>query len=140
MDNKEIIKEYSKRLWDQRDLSVIDEYVIPTAKIHSPLNTVEGSCTMKEIAEKWLNAFPDLILKWEDFISDGNKVVSRWRATGTHMGSFFETAPTHHEIAYSGITIYTMENNKITEYWALVDMHAILSQLEGFETISEAIE
>ena len=96
---------------------------------------------MKEVIEKWLNAFPDLTVEWEDFIEEGNKVVSRWKATGTHLGGFFETSPSHQEVSYSGVTIYTLnKKGKVIEYWALVDMHAIMSQLMKYESISDAIE
>lgn len=140
MTNLEIIKKYSARLWDQKDLEAVNEYFAPNAKIHSPLNTKEGSDTMLEICEKWLNAFPDLLIKFEDYIADGDKVVSRWRATGTHLGGFFDTQPTHNEISYSGITIYQLKDGKVVEYWALVDMHAILSQIGHCQHVSEVVE
>ena len=141
MNNKDIIKKYSKRLWDDKDLTAIDDLFVKDAVIHSPLNTATGTNTMKEVVEKWLSAFPDLDVEWEDFIAEGDKVVSRWRAKGTHMGSFFDTSPSHEEIDYSGVTIYTLDKKgKVIEYWALVDMHAILSQLMKYESISEALE
>lgn len=141
MNNKDIIKNYSKRLWEDKDLTAIDEVFVEDAVIHSPMNTSTGSITMKEAVEKWLSAFPDLSIEWADFISEGNKVVSRWRATGTHMGTFFDTSPSHQEITYSGITIYTLNDaGKVIEYWALVDMHAILSQLMKYESISDAVD
>lgn len=138
--NKDIIKQYSKKLWEVRDLSVIDDCVDPDAKIHSPLSTIAGKETMREIVDKWLTAFPDLHITWEDFIAEGDRVVSRWHAEGTHLGGFFDTKPTHKEIKYSGVTTYRLKNGKITEYWTLVDMHSILSQLEEYDCVSEALE
>lgn len=140
MDNKKFVQEYCKRLWEKRDLTVIDEFFAADAKIRSPFGLKQGREEMREIAEKWLTAFPDLLIKWQDWIAEGDKVVARWQATGTHLGSFFETSPTHTEISYSGVHIYTTKNNIITEYWSLVDVHAILAQLDGYEHIAEAIE
>jgi len=141
MNNKEIIKNYSKRLWDDKDLTAIDEVFVKDAVIHSPLNVTTGIISMKEVVEKWLSAFPDLTVEWEEFISENDKVVSRWRATGTHMGTFFDTSPSHQEISYSGVTIYTLNKaGKVLEYWALVDMHAILAQLMKYESISDAVD
>lgn len=138
--NKEIIVNYSKALWGDRNLSVIDQVFAIDAKIHSPLNTVQGSGTMHDIIEKWLTAFPDLSITWEEFIAEGSRVVSRWSAVGTHLGGFFDTKPTYKEVRYSGVTIYHLENGKIVDYRALVDMHAILSQLEEYDSIEEALE
>ena len=138
--NKDIIIHYTKTLWEDRDLSIIDTLIDPHAKIHSPLCTIEGNETMRDIVEKWLLAFPDLTIQWEDFISENDKVVCRWRACGTHLGGFFETKPTHKEIVFSGVMTYRLENRKIVEYWALVDMHSILSQLEEYESVAEVLE
>lgn len=139
-NNKDIIINYSKAVWGDRNLDIIDQMVKAHAKIHSPLSTIEGKETMREIVEKWLLAFPDLTITWQDFIAEGDKVVSRWRAAGTHLGGFFETKPTHKEVSYSGVTTYRLENGKIAEYWALVDMHALLSQLQEYQSVAEALE
>ncbi len=129
--NKDIIVDYSKALWNERNVEVIDQVVAKHAKIHSPFHTVcGGSDTMHNIVEKWLTAFPDLTIKWDEFIAEGNKVMSRWSAYGTHLGGFFDTKPTYREVRYSGITIYELEKGKIVDYRALVDIHAILSQLD----------
>ena len=72
-------------------------------------------------------------------VAEGDQVAVRWQANGTHLGSFFETNPTHQEVYYSGVTFFTLRENKIAEYWALVDMHALLKQA-GVESLSEAID
>lgn len=140
MNNKEIIKHYSHLIWENRDLTALDRYVDVNAVIHSPMNRFVGSHTMRAVIEKWLEAFPDLAITWEDFVAEEDRVVSRWRATGTHLGGFFNTRPTHQEIEYTGVTTYRLSHGKIVEYWALVDIHAILSQLTDCESIAEALE
>jgi predicted ester cyclase len=141
MSNKEIIKNYTKRVWQQKDLSAIDDVFVVDAVIHSPLNTTQGAITMKSVVEKWLTAFPDLTIESDDFIAEGDQVVHRWKASGTHMGSFFDTSPSHQEVTYSGITIFTLNDDaKVAEYWALVDMHAILAQLMKYESIADVVE
>lgn len=139
-NNKDVVIAYSKSVWNDRDLSAIDRLLAPDAKIHSPMKTVQGSETMRQIVEKWHAAFPDLTIRWDEFVADGDKVVSRWTATGTHLGGFFDTKPTYKEVTYSGVTIYRITKNKIVDYWALVDMHAILSQLKEYDSIEEALE
>ena len=140
MNNKEIIKQFCKALWEDRDLGIIDKTFSENAVMHSPFNAYYGSVTMHDIANKWLTAFPDLKISWEDFIWEGDKVVCRWRATGTHMGSFFDTSPTHKEVTYTGVGTFQLEDGKVIQYWGLVDMHAILRQLEVYESIAEVVE
>lgn len=139
-ENKAFIQDYAERLWNKRELRIINDVFADDAEIHSPFNIKLGRYTMTEIADKWLTAFPDLTLYWDDYIAEGDRVVSRWHAKGTHLGSFFSTAPTHHEVDYCGITIYQVVNQRVIRYWALVDVHAILRQLEHCESIAEAVE
>lgn len=135
--NKDVVIQFSKRLFDHKDFSVIDTHFSKDAIIRSPMRTLKGRETMREVIEKWFSAFPDLSVQWDEFISEGDKVVSRWSAIGTHLGGFFNTQPTHREIQFSGVIIYRLVNQKITEYWSLVDIHAILSQLEKPATSTE---
>ncbi|MCH9644836.1 MAG: ester cyclase [Gammaproteobacteria bacterium] len=140
MENKKIIMNFMQALWVNHELDAIDEVFYSDAIIHSPFNRKKGSVTMKEIAEKWLHTFPDIEFTVHDFVAEDNKVVVRWDAMGTHMGSFFETSPTHKEIRFSGVTAYKLEEGRVREYWALVDMHAILSQLGQYDRISDVVE
>lgn len=140
IQNKAIIERFSEALWVHHDLEIIDECFHEDAIIHSPFNILQGRFSMRDIAERWLSAFPDLEINCHDMIAEGNKVVCRWTAQGTHMGGFFDTTPTHREVTYSGVTTFELKNGKVAEYWALVDMHAILSQLKDYSHISEALE
>ncbi len=140
MTNKEIIQYFSDQLWHKHNFAVIDEVFHEDAIIHSPFNIQQGSLTMHEAASKWLESFPDLEITINDLIAEDDKVVARWTAQGTHMGSFFETNPTHNEVTYAGVTTFEFKNGKVAEYWALVDMHAILTQLGDFQHVAEALE
>ena len=81
--------------------------------------------------EKWLLAFPDLHITWEDFVAEEDKVVSRWRAQGTHLGGFFDTKPTHKEISYSGVTTYRFEKGKIVAIQYDSNMDQVIDAVSG---------
>ena len=74
-------------------------------------------------------AFPDLHFTVEDEIAEGDKVCVRYRFEGTHAGAFRGVPPTRKRIAYSGILIYRILNNKIAEQWTEVDLLGFLEQL-----------
>ena len=48
-------------------------------------------------------AFPDSRFAVEDRIAEGDKVVSRWTARGTHRGEFLGISPTGEEVTVTGI-------------------------------------
>ena len=139
MNSKQRVQTICEKLWVQKDLSVLDDSFAQNAKIHSPFNVKFGVLTMRQIVQKWLTAFPDLLIRWNDFIADDNKVAVQWQAEATHLGSFFDTKPTHHEVYYSGVTIYTLDDDKVSSYWALVDVHSILKQI-GADSLEEVID
>lgn len=65
--------------------------------------------------------FRNFSVKVEDTIEAGNKVVVRWRATGTHVGAFGAVAACDNNVDFTGITIYRFERNKIAETWSEFD-------------------
>lgn len=140
MNNKDLVLEFLNAIWGAHDLTAIDKMVYKEVIIRSPFDIKYGALTMREIIEKWLNAFPDLIIKFYDVIAEGDMVSCRWHAKGTHLGGFFETNPTHKEVSYDGATFFKIENSKIVEYWSIVDIHSILKQLEVYTSITEVID
>lgn len=62
-------------------------------------------------------AFSDLKVIVEDQLTEGDKVVTRWTTRGTHSGEFSGLAPTHQEIAVSGIQFDRVAGGRIDEAW-----------------------
>lgn len=128
-NNLQIIKDYQKAVWDDKNIQAIDRFFDTKALIHSSISSTQGTDEMKKIILKWYSAFPDLKVLWDDFICDENKVVSRWHAVGQHQEEFLGVKPTSKVINYTGVTIYQLKNEKIQEYWSFVDIHGILKQM-----------
>jgi predicted ester cyclase len=129
MNNLATIKSYHAKIWEKKELSAIDDYFATNALIHSPVKTTQGTSEMKEVIAMWHKGFPNLKVHWDDFICQSDKVVSRWHAKGQQEGEFLDKAPSKNEVNYSGVTIYQLDNGKITEYWAMVDMETLKKQL-----------
>ena len=125
----EKIKNYHQTLWDEKNTKVIFDLFTDDAKIHSPLNTVTGPYALKEIIDTWFTAFPDLTVKWGDILASTDKVVAAWEATGTHKGTFLEIPPTNKTVTYHGTTIYEFTDDKVHEYWAIINLDDIKNQL-----------
>jgi predicted ester cyclase len=79
-------------------------------------------------------ALPDLHITLEDTIAEGDKVVARWTARGTHKGAaqlpgLGHVAATGKEMQVSGITIFQMRNGKIVETWGATEKLEALRHL-----------
>ena len=63
-------------------------------------------------------------------MAEGDKVVTRWTATGTHQGEFFGVAPTGKRIEMTGINIERFdEGGKLVEEWPEYNLLGALRQL-----------
>jgi len=129
MNFKNIAEEYATKIWDNKDLSAINDLLDPTIVIHSLLGDYHGQEAMRKIVEAWLTAFPDLMVKNIATVCEKDLVVIQWKAKGTHKGEFKGIAPTGKPISYEGVTIYRIKDAKITEYSAYLDMQYLLNQI-----------
>jgi steroid delta-isomerase-like uncharacterized protein len=97
--------------------------------MHEPDEDVRGIEGLKQYVSMIRSALPDLHLTLEDDIAEGNKVVSRWRAQGTHRGELMGIAPTGNQVAITGITIHRIEDGKIVEEWENWDALGLMQQI-----------
>lgn len=74
-------------------------------------------------------AFPDIIITFEDIIVEGNKAVGRYNLAGTHKGKFMDIQPTNKQFIVNGMTVFSFRDSKCVERWNLVDMSSLIDQL-----------
>jgi steroid delta-isomerase-like uncharacterized protein len=74
-------------------------------------------------------AFPDVHIAIDDLIAAGDKVVTRYTATGTHQGELMGIPATGKKISITGVSIYRFANGQIVEDWAEFDQLGMLTQL-----------
>ena len=77
----------------------------------------------------YLTAFPDLRMTVEQQIVEGNLIVNRWRATGTHDGPLEDIEPTGKSINMTGTLVSRFEGTKIAEEWENFDELGMLQQI-----------
>ncbi len=83
----------------------------------------------KKRANLYRSAFPDLHFTVEEVIADGDKVVARYSARGTHKGELNGIAPTGKSTNVSGVTIARIANGKVAESWVNWDALGLMRQL-----------
>jgi predicted ester cyclase len=100
---------------DQGNLGIIDELFSPDYKLNFPGREPLDLQKTKQFYEEMYQAFSDLRHEIAEQIAEGNKVVTRWTATGTHVGEFLGVQPTNEPVSFQGINIYTFEGNKLID-------------------------
>ena len=114
------------------DFTRMNEVFNDTMTFHFP--GVPAPMTVSEFqgpAQGIYEGFPDFKRTIEDFIVDGNKVACRINITGTHNGEFQGIAATNKSIAINAITIFRVENNKLSEPLVSVDMLGLMAQIDA---------
>jgi predicted ester cyclase len=76
-----------------------------------------------------VTAFPDLKVTSEFELADGDKVVMRWTAAGTHNGELMGIPPTGKRVQMTGISISRVAGGKIVEEWNETDQMNLMQQL-----------
>ena len=130
-DNKAIVKSFIDRLFSAGDVSALDELAAPDYVDHDPpfgaAGTVDG---WKAMATMIRDAFPDWHSDLHALYAEGDIVVERFTASGTHKGEIFGTAPSESVCTLAGINIFRLRDGKIVERWGRVDELGMLRQLD----------
>lgn len=74
-------------------------------------------------------AFPDWSEEIVDIITQGDKVVTRYRSTGTHRGTWDGIEATGNRVDIYEASIYRLENGKIVEQWGFWDEITLKKQM-----------
>ncbi len=125
-------KALALRAWqavDPDDLSAIDEVYAADCLIHETDQDLRGTEALKRYVSTFFDGFPDMSITVEDAIAEGDKVVTRVVARGTHRGEFVGVPPTGNRVEVKGITVHRVEGGKIAEEWEVFDAMGLMQQL-----------
>jgi steroid delta-isomerase-like uncharacterized protein len=134
-DNKALLQRYADAM-NRGNEAFVEEYFASTAVYHGPM----GDLSRDEFIQShkaMLAAFPDLQLTIEDQVAEGDRVVTRWTARGTHEGDFQGIAPTGTEVVITGIVISRIEGGKEVEAWEELNLLGLMQQLGALPATGE---
>lgn len=129
MSAVDTVTAYHKRLWEEKELDAIETYMDDQVVLRTALNGDIPKDELYGTLSTWLEAFPDLVIEWEKPVIEGDQVVFRWMASGTHQGEFNHIPATGAAVQYQGVSWYKVADDKIVEYWSLIDLPSLMVQL-----------
>jgi steroid delta-isomerase-like uncharacterized protein len=130
--NIAIAKRWFEEVWNQRRTATITELFAPNGISHGVAedgSDLIGPEAFIPFYERFLNAFPDMKLKVEDAIADGDKVLIRWSATMRHTGDGLGIAATNKPVSIGGMSLARIANGQLVEAWDQWDKFAMLQQI-----------
>jgi len=130
-ENKAITRRLNEEVWNKGRLEVIDELIAAdfvTTVIGAP-EQIRGPQGFREFVGMYRKAFPDLRITIDEQIAEGETVVTRWTATGTHEGELMGLPATGKQATTAGVNINRISGGKLVDGWGLFDQLGLLQQL-----------
>ena len=133
--NKTLVRRVIEEVYNQGNLAVVDELAAGDLLIHMTSQEIRGREGAKQYVAALRAGFPDLQITIEDQIAEGDRVVTRWTACGTHMGQFQGIPPTGKEVRVVGTDIDRIADGKTVECWSHVDELGMMQQLGAIPVV-----
>ena len=130
-ENKAIAHRFFEEVCNGRKLDVANELFSTNHTYSDPSipGVGPGPEGQKQVVSTYQTAFPDAHWAVEDQIAEGDKVVTRWTATGTHQRELQGIPPTGKHVTVPGIWVHRLVGGKIVESWNVWDTLGMLQQL-----------
>jgi steroid delta-isomerase-like uncharacterized protein len=131
--NKALVRQVYEEIFNTGNLEQLDKYFAADSVDHEvmPGRKEPQTCqdNIKEFLGVFRKAFPDLQIKVDDLIAEGDKVVARCTLTGTHKGEFMGMPPTGKTFSIQVIDIVRFTDGKCVEHWGISDDAELMQQL-----------
>lgn len=128
--NKTLLEKYINEVWNRHNLAAIDDMLLPDFVDHTvPPGFPQGPAGQRAFVEGYLQGFPDTQIDLNEMVAEGDTVVLRWTATGTHTGELAGIPATGKSMKLPGIALWRFRNGKLIECWNHFDQMNLLQQI-----------
>jgi steroid delta-isomerase-like uncharacterized protein len=129
--SKAIARRVFEELFTQSQLDAVDELFAADYQDHDPVNEQDtrGPDGVRAEIAVYRAGSSDVCFTVEDQLAEGDSVVTRWIARGTHDGALFGVGPTGNPFEVHGITIHRLAGGRIQEGWWNWDVLGLMGQI-----------
>jgi steroid delta-isomerase-like uncharacterized protein len=130
-ENAALARRWFEEVWNQRRTATVHELLRPDSVGHLQSGDVVGPEPFLEVHAQLLQALPDLRVQVEDTVAQGDHVVVRWTATGTHQARGMGCDPAGTQVQFRGMTWIRYHDGKMVEGWDAWDLGGLMQKLRG---------
>lgn len=135
-------KSVCRRLIDginARNLGACEALLAPDYLYRGPGLELHGFEGWSQLVKTYLDAFPDLALTIDDQIAEGDKVVTRFTARGTHRGELAGVAPSGRQVSVPVVIISRIANGRIVEDFEIFDNLGMFQSIGTLPALSASV-
>ncbi len=131
--NKELVRYMNAEVWNKADVDAIDELFTPDFVLHFLPDGSEtrGIAGLRQHVRDLHDAFPDWSEDIKRIVAEGDLVVIHYVSGGTNQGQWLGKPPTGRRVQVNEISIFRIEDGRISEQWLLPDLGSMQQQLAG---------
>jgi steroid delta-isomerase-like uncharacterized protein len=128
-DNKELLRRAAQEFNKTADRSGWFDIHADSVRAHGLAPAPLDKAGLKGFYAALWTGFPDLTLHIEELVAEGDRVVWRIKAAGTHNGPFLGVPATGKSVTFGGHYSFRFEDSKIVERWSTLDRLGLLVQI-----------
>ena len=115
---------------NQGRYEVAHEIFAPEFIYHGPGGQeLKGPEGFIQLISTYRNAFPDLRLKANHMVAEGDSIAVHFSSTGTHTGELMGLPATGKKINVSGMIFYRVADGKFIEAWEILEQYTMMQQI-----------
>jgi steroid delta-isomerase-like uncharacterized protein len=131
-DNKAVAQRFYDEVINGRNLDVVDELLTDDFVEHEAL---PGGRTDREAPREFFGmlhqAVPDLQVEIHEIVAEGNRVVVRSTARGTHEGELMGVPGTGRTFEMAWADFMEVRDGKCSAHWGVADMSGLMQPAES---------
>jgi steroid delta-isomerase-like uncharacterized protein len=130
LDNAAIVRQFVEEVLNQGDIDGLGRFMSEDIVQHVPFPSQDpGLSGFQDMLRSARVAFPDIRWSVEEQMVDGDRVLTRFAWTGTHLGPFLGVPATGRRVSVSGMALDRLVEGKIKETRFLMDTFGLMTQL-----------
>lgn len=129
--NTALARRWFQEVWNEGREDTVRAMLAPDAIGHLEGIEARGVEEFPPMRNALIGAFRGLTVTVEDTIAQGDKVVVRWSARGTHTGADLGIAPTQEAVAFRGMTCLRFEGGRLAEGWDAWNQGQLIGTLQA---------
>jgi len=129
-------------IWNKGRLDAIDELLAEDGIVHGlgeAGGEVSGPAAFRPFVERLRGAFPDIEVKVEQVVDDGDLIAARWVATMTHTGDNLGMPASGKRVTVTGMSMTRLRDGKLVEGWNNWDMLSLMQQVDAIQPAAQLL-